>query len=80
VADFPQETGGIGTTNAEKSLAVLPLFSTVRSTNREFFDGDLAVFHAFHGPRKEIQEWQTPWPLVDFSHGETRHIARCAVF
>jgi len=73
---FLKKTGGIGTTNAEKSLAVLPLFSTVRSTNRDSSTVIWPFFTHITDREKKYTEWQTPWPLVDFSHGETRHIAR----
>jgi len=72
VADFLKKTGGIGTTNAEKSLGGASTVQSPSARRIGFFDGDLAVFHAYHGPRKEIHGMADAGPLVDFSHGETR--------
>jgi hypothetical protein len=73
---FLKQTAGIGTDNQEKSLAVLPIFSTVRSPKRDSSTVIWPFFTHITDREKKYTEWQTPWPLVDFAHGEGKHTVR----
>ncbi len=68
---FFQSTNGVGTANPVREQALLPFYSYVRSPklDRTSYGWPIGVTHTVDRERK-IEEWDTPWPLVEFAHGE----------
>src|SRR5262245_48625715 len=73
---FNQQTG-IGTTNAAKFRAVLPLFSMTRSPLRDSTTAPWPLGVTYTVDReKKYTEWGAPWPFIVFARGESRNINR----
>lgn len=73
---FNQKTG-IGTTNAARLRAVLPLFSMVRSPLRDSTTAPWPLGVTYTVDReKNYTERGIPWPIVVFARGENRNINR----
>lgn len=68
---FLQNATGLGTTNSNRQLAVLPFFSSQRSPARDS-TSYLWPFGFTHtvDRAKGYEEWDAPWPLVVFARGE----------
>ncbi|HEX4262694.1 MAG TPA: hypothetical protein VH597_00025 [Verrucomicrobiae bacterium] len=66
----------IGTDDPVHSVAVLPLYSLERSPKRDSTTVIWPFFSHITDREKKYTEWQTPWPLVDFAHGEGKSIKR----
>jgi hypothetical protein len=73
---FLKQTAGTGTDNPERSTAVLPAYSIVRSPQRDSTTVIWPFFSHITDREKKYTEWQTPWPLVDFAHGEGKTTRR----
>jgi len=73
---YLEQLGGIGTENPEKSVAVLPAFSKVRSPNRDVTTVVWPFFSHITDREKKYTEWQTPWPLIEFAKGEGKTTKR----
>ena len=73
---FLEQSAGVGTDDPERSLAVLPLYSRMRSPKRDSTTVIWPFFSHITDRDKKYVEWQTPWPLVDFAHGEGKTISR----
>ena len=73
---FFKQLAGIGTDNPEKTRAVLPIYSIFRSPKRDSTTVIWPFFNHITDREKKYTEWQTPWPLVVFAHGEGKHTAR----
>jgi len=60
----------IGTTNAQTQRVLLPVYSLLRSPNRDS-STYLWPFFTFTDDReKRYREWGAPWPLIVFARGE----------
>jgi hypothetical protein len=70
------QTAGIGTDNTEKSLGVLPIFSTLRSPKRDSTAVLWPFFNVVDDRERKYHEWQTPWPLIVFARGEGKTTSR----
>jgi len=70
------DDSGIGTTNPVRQRAVLPIYSTVRSPERDSTTVIWPFFSHIVDREKKYDEWQTPWPLVDFAKGEGKTTKR----
>jgi hypothetical protein len=73
---FLEQHAGVGTADPERDLAVLPLYSLVRSPKRDSTTVIWPFFSHITDRDKKYVEWQTPWPLVDFAHGEGKTTSR----
>jgi hypothetical protein len=70
------QTTGIGTTNFQKESAVLPLYSSLRSTNRDSTTVLWPFFTWTEDRGKKYTEWDGPWPLVVIARGEGKTTTR----
>lgn len=61
---------GIGSKNPETNTVVFPLFSHLRSPNRDQSQYLFPFFTYIDDREKRYREWGFPWPLVDFARGE----------
>ncbi|HWF18742.1 MAG TPA: hypothetical protein VG754_05715, partial [Verrucomicrobiae bacterium] len=68
---YTQSTNGIGTTNASWQEGLLPLRTSYRSGLRDSdsWGWPLGLTHTIDREKKYV-EWDAPWPLVEFAHGE----------
>ena len=67
-----RQTNGIGTTNLETLHALLPFYAiTDRSPQRDNTAIFWPFFCVFVVREKKYHEWEGPWPVVIFTHGET---------
>jgi hypothetical protein len=73
---FYNETKGIGTTNQEHSLGVLPLYAASRSSARDSTSVLWPFFNVINDREKQYREWQTPWPVIEVARGEGKTLTR----
>jgi hypothetical protein len=73
---FLHDLSGIGTTNPVRQQAILPIYSTMRSTNRDSTTVIFPFFSHIIDREKKYNEWETPWPLVVFTRGEGKTTSR----
>ncbi len=73
---FLKQTAGIGTDNPSRTTAVLPLYDIERSQKRDVTTVIFPFFSHIVDRDKKYNEWQTPWPLIDFAHGEGKTTSR----
>ena len=64
-----QDTG-LGTTNVEKFRASIPLYAYTRSPRLDSTTIIWPLFTWMENREKKYREWQMPWPIVIFAHGE----------
>ncbi|MSU56909.1 MAG: hypothetical protein EXS35_01780 [Pedosphaera sp.] len=69
-------TTGIGTENPQKEFAVLPLYTSLRSTNRDSTTVIWPFFTRTDDRVKKYREWDVPWPLLVFARGEGKTTTR----
>ena len=74
---FFNQITGIGTENLEKQQAMLPLYSRMRSPQRDSLTvpWPLGVTHTVDRTKK-FSEWAAPWPLIVFVRGEGKTTRR----
>jgi hypothetical protein len=77
---FARETTGIGTTNVQKELDVLPLYARVRSPERDTTSYLWPFFNVIDDRENKYREWEGPWPFVVFAHGEGKNTKRVLPF
>ncbi|MEP6663326.1 MAG: hypothetical protein ABJC04_06630 [Verrucomicrobiota bacterium] len=74
---FFKNTMGIGTDNPEKLLAFLPLFSVLRSPNRDSTTAPWPLGLTITDDRaRKYHEVGAPWPLIVFARGEGKYVSR----
>ena len=73
---YLESKSDIGTDDPVSSVAVLPLYSLVRSPKRDSTTVIWPFFTHITDRDKKYTEWQVPWPLVDFAHGEGKTTRR----
>jgi hypothetical protein len=73
---YLNDVAGIGTTNQQDQVAVLPLFSTLRSPLRDSTTVGWPFFTHVTDREKKYSEWQLPWPLIVFARGEGKTTSR----
>ena len=71
-----QQLAGIGTDNPERSFAILPAYSKIRSPNRDVSTIIWPFFSHITDREKKYSEWQTPFPIVEFAKGEGKTTRR----
>ena len=67
---------GIGSTNEERQLASLPLYSQLRSPLRDSTTVIWPFFNYVNDRDKQYHEWDAPWPLIVFARGEGKTTSR----
>lgn len=74
---FFKNTLGIGATNVQKQLVVLPFYSSNVASNRisKTYGFPLGYTHTIDHD-KQYEEWDMPWPLVVFARGPGKHANR----
>lgn len=74
---FSKQTTGLGTTNVNDRLAVLPLFSLQKSALRDSTAAPWPLGLSYTVDReKKYTEWGAPWPLIVFARGEGKTTSR----
>jgi hypothetical protein len=74
---FLRQTSGLGTTNEEHQLMVLPFFSSLRSPLRDSTTAPWPLGLTLTVDRgRHYREWGFPWPLVVFARGEGKTTSR----
>ena len=70
-------TLGIGTTNVQEQLLVLPFYASQVSSNRisKNYGWPLGFTHTIDRVR-QYEEWGAPWPLIVFARGEGKTVNR----
>jgi hypothetical protein len=65
-----RETNGIGTTNQSKEHALIPFYDFYRSPLRDqtSYPWPFGLTHTIDR-ENQYEEWDAPWPLVEFAHG-----------
>jgi len=69
-------TLGIGTENPQKQFGILPLFNSLRSTNRDSTTVLWPFFTWTDDREKKYHEWDGPWPFVVIARGEGKTTTR----
>jgi hypothetical protein len=74
-------TLGIGSTNLQKQFVLLPFYTSQVSTTRvsKSYGFPLGVTHTIDREAK-YEEWDAPWPLVEFAKGEGKKTRRVFPF
>jgi hypothetical protein len=74
---FFHNTLGIGSTNVQKQFVLLPFYTSQVSTTRvtKSYGFPIGVTHTIDQEAK-YEEWDAPWPLVEFAKGEGKHTRR----
>jgi hypothetical protein len=67
---------GIGTDDPEKSWGALPLYSQLRSPQRDTTSVLWPFFTWIDERGKKYSEWEGPWPFVIFARGEGKTTSR----
>jgi hypothetical protein len=73
---FLNQHSGIGSDNPQHDLGVLPAYSALRSPKRDSTTVLWPFFARIDDREKKYREWQTPWPLVEFTRGQGKHTTR----
>ena len=70
-------TNGIGTDNVVRQAGFIPFYTLYRSKLRDSTScpWPLGVTHTVDREKK-YEEWDAPWPLVEFAHGEGKTASR----
>jgi hypothetical protein len=71
---------GLGTTNMDWQMAVLPFYSLERSPLRDSTTVLWPFFSRVDDRGKQYREWDAPWPLIEFARGEGKHTTRIFPF
>jgi hypothetical protein len=74
---FFKNTLGIGTTNVQKQLVVLPFYTSQVSTSRvsKSYGFPLGYTHTIDR-EKQYEEKDAPWPFIEFAHGPGKQTKR----
>lgn len=68
---------GIGTDNPQRQLSMLPLFTSLRSPNRDSFTAPWPLgLTLTHDREKKYREAGVPWPFIVFARGEGKEVSR----
>ena len=72
---FNQRTG-IGTDNPQHQQGLFPFYSFLRSPRRDSTSLLWVFFSHVTDREKKYREWDLPWPIVVFAHGEGKTTSR----
>ena len=67
---------GLGTTNARQEKALMPFYSLVRSPQRDSTTVGWPFITHVIDRENHYNEWQTPWPVIEFARGEGKTTSR----
>jgi len=73
---FYNERAGIGSDNPDWQQGMLPFYSFQRSPQRDSTTVIWPFFSRIHDREKKYEEWDAPWPFIEFAHGEGKNAAR----
>jgi hypothetical protein len=73
---YLNERNGIGTENPEWQNAVLPVYSLLRSPNRDSTTVLWPFFSRVDDRARKYREWEVPWPLIVFARGAGKTTTR----
>ena len=74
---FFKNTTGIGTENPERQISVLPLFTRLRSPQRDSLTAPWPIGLTLTDDRaKKYHEVGAPWPFIVFARGEGKTVSR----
>jgi hypothetical protein len=73
---FFNNKSGIGTTNAAWQQTSIPLYSVLRSSQRDSTTVIWPFFNYVDDREKKYREWDAPWPLIVFARGEGKTTTR----
>jgi hypothetical protein len=74
------QKAGIGTTNPEHSQGSIPAYAFLRSPQRDSTTVLWPFFSHITDREKKYEEWELPWPIVVFAHGEGKTARRVFPF
>jgi hypothetical protein len=69
-------TDGIGTDDPQKFWGVFPLYTQLRSPQRDATTALWPFFNWIDDREKKYREWEVPWPVVVIARGEGKTITR----
>ncbi len=74
---YTQATLEADTNNPIREQALIPFYAWYRSPNRDStsWGWPIGVTHTFEHEKK-FEEWDAPWPLVEFAHGPGKKVSR----
>src|SRR5207244_9575131 len=74
---FNSQRAGLGTTNQVRQQALIPFYSLMRSPGRDStsYGWPFGLTHTIERQR-QYEEWDAPWPLIVFAHGEGKNTRR----
>jgi hypothetical protein len=73
---FFNDRNGIGTTNRQWQQTSIPAYSVLRSPLRDSTTVIWPFFNYVDDREKKYREWDAPWPLIVFAHGEGKTTKR----
>ena len=73
---FMKQSSGLGTENPQKQLAILPLYSSLRSPNRDSTTVLWPFITWTDDREKKYHEVDAPWPFIVFATGEGKTTRR----
>lgn len=73
---YYNEHAGLGTTNPDWNLGVLPFYAFERSPLRDSTTVLWPFFSRVHDREKKYNEWDLPWPFIVFARGEGKYVNR----
>jgi len=75
-----RQNNGIGTDDPERLRANLPFYASIRSPKRDSTSVLWPFFNFINDRDRKYREIQTPWPIIEFAHGEGKHATRIFPF
>jgi hypothetical protein len=73
---FHQQITGVGTENPAREQAFLPLYTWLRSPQRDATTIAWPFFNIIDDRAKKYREWEVPWPFIVIARGEGKTITR----
>lgn len=73
---YLRQDDGLGSDNPVKLRAVIPVYATVRSPERDSTTVLWPFFTTIDDREKKYREWQEPWPFIIFTRGESNQTSR----
>jgi hypothetical protein len=77
---FFNERTGLGTENPAWQQTSIPLYSVLRSPQRDSTTILWPFFNYIDDREKKYREWDGPWPFVEFARGEGKNTSRVFPF
>jgi hypothetical protein len=77
---FLHQRAGLDTDNPEETLAILPLYVSQRSRQRDSTTVLWPFFTHTEDRERGYEQWDAPWPLVQIARGEAKEVTRVLPF